>query len=599
MAYNKNQKLERLQKKVSKITEIDNSFSGWRTLLFIFAFVLWCFVGIDMFPKIFLPVASAVSLAFIVTISFHRKVRKNLYLFKSRLNVEERQKAITDLDWEKIPYTDFRSINLNIPYLTDLNIIGEFSIVKLLNRTTSISGFKRLIELFLSNDVINAEIKRRKDLVNELKSLKIFRYAFLSHMGVNPKPIDAQKISTLLKESLSSVQSFAYFIPMLFIQIAFLTSFVMAMIGRGNKTLLIATFILVVIENTRLRKKVKTGEAYGWSVSASHYLDSFRLAVQILEKFNGIKKPELSKILAVFAPENSVSSRIKKLEQVSGALGVRQNFIVHGIVHLFTPWDILWTYRLDKIRQQIKNDLPIWEKALSEIEAFLSLAMYAEANLDFCDAHVTTGSILIDAKNLRHPLIPKDRAVGNPIVINDTEKCILITGSNMSGKSTFMRSIGVNYLLAKVGAPVAAESFNFDNEPLYTSLSGGDSLQEGLSSFYAEVKRLKDILEATKSKKSVLFLIDEIFRGTNNRERLTGSQAYIKEIVSIGGKGVVTSHDLELAQLEQLNIGIANYHFRETIKDSEMSFSYEKQKGPCPTTNALQVMKLNGLPVSL
>lgn len=590
-------KSKRLERLVKKITELDNNFAGWRALLFIFSFVVWCFVGFNIYPKVFLIVACLTSIAFFVVVYFHRKIRRNLNLFKSRLNVEIRQKAMAELDWEKIPYTDFRGLSLNIPYLLDLNIIGDFSIIKLLNRTTSSSGFKRLVDLFLSNDVIDAEIKRRKTLVNELKSLKVFRYAFLSHMGVNLKPIDTQKIATLLKESLSSIQSFAHFIPILLIQGAFLTSMWMAFIGKGNKMYLIGSFVLVVIENARLRKKVKTGEAYGWSISASHYLDSFRLAVQILEKFSAIQKPELSKILSVFAPKNSVSSRIKKLEQVSGALGVRQNFIVHGIVHLLAPWDILWTYRLDKIRQQIKNELPIWEKALSEVEAFLSIAMYADANSDFRDANVVTGNSVIDAKNLRHPLISKNHAIGNPIQINENEKCILITGSNMSGKSTFMRSIGVNYLLAKAGSPVAADSFNFYNEPLYTSLSGGDSLQEGLSSFYAEVKRLKDILEATRLKKSVLFLIDEIFRGTNNRERLKGSQAYITEIVNIGGKGVVTSHDLELASLEELNIGIVNYHFRETIKDSEMSFSYEKQKGPCPTTNALQVMKINGLPV--
>ncbi len=586
----------RIERKLKKITELDKEYAGWRTLLFIFTFVIWCLVGLDFWPKVFLPIAALLSLTFFVTVAIHRKIRKNLRLFESRLKVQRRQKAIQDLNWLDVPQTDFRGIDLSIPYLTDLNIIGDHSILKLINRTTSGLGFKRLLELFLSNDVIDAEIKRRQNLVQELKELKIFRYSFLSHMGVVSKSIDTQKIENLLRNSLSDLKSNIEFIGIFIFQAAFVVNMCLAFIGQGNKTFVIASFVLVVIENVRLRKKIKTAAAYGWSVSASHYLDSFRLAVEILEKFSGLNKPELSKILSVFERKKSVSLRIKKLEQVSGALGVRQNFIVHGLVHLVVPWDILWTYRLDKIRKEIQSDLPKWEKALAEIEAFLSIAMYAEANPDFVDAHIDN-SKLLSATNVRHPLIPKGRAIGNPIVIDEKEKCILITGSNMSGKSTFMRSVGVNYLLAKAGAPVAADSFSFCNQPLYSSLSGGDSLQEGLSSFYAEVKRLKEILDATKNYKSILFLIDEIFRGTNNRERLAGSQAYIKEIVSIGGKGIVTSHDLELAQLEKLNIGIVNYHFRETIQNSEMSFSYEKQKGPCPTTNALEVMKLNGLPV--
>jgi hypothetical protein len=588
--------LNRLERKLQKLSETDKEFAGWRTLFFIFAFLMWCFVGLNFWPKVFMPVALIFSFAFFVTVAIHRKIRRNLRLFESRVSVQKRQEAIRNLDWRQIPVVDFRRAESSIPYLTDLNIVGDHSILRLMDRTTSELGFKRLVELFLSNDVTDAEIERRQRLVSELKSLKIFRHSFLSHMGTLKKSINTQKIENLLKDSLSDVQSLWSFSWILIFQILLVANLGVALVGKGHKTFLIVSLLLVVIENIRLRKKVKTAAAYGWSVSASHYLDSFRLAVEILEKFNGLKKTELSKILSVFDRKNSVSMRIKSLEQVSGALGVRQNFIVHGLVHLIVPWDVLWTYRLDKIRQQIKSDLPKWEQALAEIEAFLSVAMYADANPDFC-VPVIDNSKLLHAENLRHPLIAKDKAIGNPIVIDENEKCILITGSNMSGKSTFMRSIGVNYLLAKAGSTVAASSFKFCNQPIYSSLSGGDSLQEGLSSFYAEVKRLKEILEATRKYKSVLFLIDEIFRGTNNRERLQGSQAYIKEIVSIGGKGVVTSHDLELAQLEQLNIGIVNYHFRETIKDSEMSFSYEKQRGPCPTTNAIEVMKLNGLPV--
>ncbi|HRO68634.1 MAG TPA: DNA mismatch repair protein MutS, partial [Pseudobdellovibrionaceae bacterium] len=274
--------------------------------------------------------------------------------------------------------------------------------------------------------------------------------------------------------------------------------------------------------------------------------------------------------------------------------------IVHGLLHLVIPWDLAWTLLLERLRLKVQEDLRQWQTALAEFEGFLSLAMYAEANPDFTTAVLhEDGEVVLDAENLRHPLIPKDKAVGNPVSIDDKERCLLITGSNMSGKSTFMRSVGTNYLLAKAGAPVAADRFSFMSRPLFTSLSGGDSLQDGLSSFYAEVKRLKEILHYVRERKKALFLIDEIFRGTNNRERLIGSQAYLKEIVSVGGTGIVTSHDLELSHLEELGIGITNYHFRETIEGSTMSFSFRKAKGPCPTTNALKVMEMSGLPVSI
>ncbi len=590
-------RIQRLQQRVNKLNLKDQNLAGWRTLIFILAFVLWCFVGLDVFPKLFLPLSVLASLAFFILVYVHRKIRHSLRLFQSRLKLEERQLAINSLKWKEIPQKEFSGDN-KTPYLTDLNITGEFSVLRLMDHTNSKKSYETLLDLFLSNSVANDEIARRHQLVGEIHKSTVFRNVYLTHMGVQPKAIDTQKINELLREPLSEVKSPLAFILIAIIQLVFLTAMIGAFFGYGNKTVLILSFVFLLLENVRLRKKVKTASAYGWSVSSSYYLDSFRTAVRQLEKFSKIKKPELRKLLNVFSAGNSVSAHLQKLESISGALGVRQNFIVHALVHLFVPWDILWTFLLDKRRSQIHEKLPVWEKAFTEFEAFLSIAMYKAANPQFVEPTITKdATIVISSQNLRHPLLDKDVAVGNPIEISEKEKCILITGSNMSGKSTFMRSVGVNYILAKAGCSVAADSFEFSNRQLYSSLSGGDSLQEGLSSFYAEVKRLKDILEVSRKGTKVLFLIDEIFRGTNNRERLIGSQAYIKELVSLDAKGIVTSHDLELSNLESLNIGIINYHFKETIKDSEMFFSYEKQRGPCPTTNALEVMKLNGLPV--
>ena len=175
----------------------------------------------------------------------------------------------------------------------------------------------------------------------------------------------------------------------------------------------------------------------------------------------------------------------------------------------------------------------------------------------------------------------------------------ILTGSNMSGKSSFLRTLGVNLCLAYVGGPVNATAFTVSPFRLFTCIKVSDSVTDGISYFYAEVKRLKALLDALQQQNTLplFFLIDEIFRGTNNRERLIGSRAYIQALVSQNGVGLIATHDLELVRLADELPQIKNYHFEEQIVDRQMIFDYKLRPGPSPTTNALKIMAMEGLPV--
>lgn len=594
-----NQKnIHRLHVKINKISETSRRLSLARVILFVLALVFWGMVGTKVYAETAFALGVLTVLVFLFLVRQHNKVKRALALFKGRLEVENRQQSMRLLEWSRLaPWGNFSEEKM-LPYLTDLNIVGEFSFLRLINQTVSLAGKARLFNFFLSNDIADEEIQRRGDTVRELLRMKSMRNIFLSHVQANNEPIDTRRIALLLNESLSTLGTAWQFIFIAVFQIMLVGGLISSLF-TGQNGLVLVGLILVLVENMRLRKKLNTASAYGWALSAAVSLDSFRAAIAVLEKYSSTNKPHLSKILEPFKSDRSASQYIKKLETTAGALGTRQNFIVHGLLHLFFPWDIAWTYRLEGLRKKIQKDLPHWENSLAEFEVFLSLSCFAAVHPEFKFAELKKDAdVIVEAEDLRHPMILQHVAIGNPLRIDNQEKCILITGSNMSGKSTFLRSAGLNFLLAKTGLPVAATRFVFANKPLMTSLSAADSLHEGLSSFYAEVRRLKNILEVAQQPRSVFFLVDEIFRGTNNRERFLGSQAYIKEIVSVGGKGMVTSHDLELSQLENLGIGIMNYHFKESIVGAEMSFSYKKNRGPCPTTNALLVMKLNGLPVN-
>lgn len=592
----------KIQRQIDHLKHLDQIFNQRRTILFVVGLVAILFSVFEVLPQIMSGSAVVVFVIYGFIVSKHRHIRRTLALFESRKKVALRQKAMLQLDWAHIPTPATVSVSLigrpDLAYLTDLNIIGDQSLYRLINQCVSKSGAEALLRLF-TDQVTDAQIVKRARIVEELKALRQMRFSYLTRIGAQSTPIDGQALAAIFNESLSGLKSNWQVVWILGFQATMLGCLVYANLFHGSPFFMIPIG-LWLFENFRLRGLVKTRSAYGWSLAAEARLDSFRGAVEVLEKYSGTAKPQISELLQAFAKDTSASARIRQLDQVSGALGIRQNFVIHGLVHFLLPWDILWTLRLDHLRQKMKNDLVRWTEALAEFEAFLSLAMYADANPNSIPAILDSEApsvAAIEAVDLKHPLIVLTKAVGNPVKLDTSEKCILLTGSNMSGKSTFLRAVGISLVMAKAGAPVNAKKFRFRNVTLLTSLSGADSLQEGLSSFYAEVTRLSFMLKLAQSGQPLVFLVDEIYRGTNNRERLIGSRAFIREMIQTGAKGIVSSHDVELSNLEEQGLGLVNYHFRESIQAGIMTFSFKKEKGPCLTTNALQVMQANGLPV--
>jgi DNA mismatch repair ATPase MutS len=290
---------------------------------------------------------------------------------------------------------------------------------------------------------------------------------------------------------------------------------------------------------------------------------------------------------------------------VLAAASVRGNPFLWMALSVLTPWDLYVMRWLDRCRSMVAALLPGWLDVWFELEALGSLANLAYLNPDYVFPElVTDGRAVFEAEALGHPLIPDDERVCNDFTLHDLGELTLITGSNMSGKSTFLRTLGMNLCLAYAGGPVNARDLRTAPFRLFTSIRLTDSVTDGISYFYAEVKRLKALLSALEGEHRfpLFFLIDEIFRGTNNRERLIGSRSYIRALVEhgqTGGAGVVSTHDLELVHLADEMPQIKNHHFEETIAGGQMLFDYKLRPGPCPTTNALQIMRLEGLPVDL
>ncbi len=301
--------------------------------------------------------------------------------------------------------------------------------------------------------------------------------------------------------------------------------------------------------------------------------------------------------------ETRPSRELSRITWLVAAAGLQRNQLAWLLVNLLVPWDFFFAHRLNGWKERLRTRLPAWLDVWYELEALNSLANYAYLNpstvMPEIVAETPPAVTVFAGQDLGHPLLPDDVRVRNSFQLEQLGSVVIISGSNMSGKSTFLRTLGTNLCLAFAGGTVCAAALSTVPCRLFTCIQVQDSVTDGISYFYAEVRRLKALLQGLGAEHPLplFFLIDEIFRGTNNRERLIGTRAYVRALASGYGVGIISTHDLELVKLADRESGLDNFHFREEVVDGRMVFDFQLRHGPCPTTNALQIMQMEGLPV--
>lgn len=295
---------------------------------------------------------------------------------------------------------------------------------------------------------------------------------------------------------------------------------------------------------------------------------------------------------------NKEGQSIKALDELSKIgeyINIRQNFVGNVLLNGAFLWDFHCIDIFDKWKRKYGASMRTYLEVVGEIEALISLASIAYLRDDYTFANISEDEIpQIEFENLKHPLIKIDDAVGNRISLNG--KTCVITGSNMSGKTTFLRSIGINLVLAYAGGPVIASEFNASIMKILTSIRVEDNVNKGISTFYAELLRIKEMTEYNKNELPMICLIDEIFKGTNSADRIICATEAIKKLSKPWSITLVSTHDFELCNLEHdENIRAVNYHFAEHYENDEIKFDYKIRDGRCVTTNAKYLLKMAGI----
>ncbi len=294
------------------------------------------------------------------------------------------------------------------------------------------------------------------------------------------------------------------------------------------------------------------------------------------------------------------SESMREFEKGLGWFELRHNGLIHPFVNALLLWDIHCVLRLERWQKRSGKTVREWFRALGQLEALGSLGAFAYDEPDTCWPEFEDGGAKLVAQGLAHPLISSTARVANDVNLPDSGVAMLVTGSNMSGKSTLLRAMGLAAVLAYAGAPVTAERLQLSVLAVRTSVRISDSLERGVSHFYAEIGKLKLVLDGARDGQPVLFLLDEILHGTNSRERQIGARWVLSELLRRGATGAVSTHDMELCNLtDELASRVELVHFRESVKGEEMTFDYKLREGPVTAGNALRLMQLVGLDVPL
>jgi DNA mismatch repair ATPase MutS len=296
--------------------------------------------------------------------------------------------------------------------------------------------------------------------------------------------------------------------------------------------------------------------------------------------------------------EKKAYTNIKELKSLLDRFDLRLNWFLFPFINGFLLWDVRQIIALNKWKDKNRKKISLWYTLIAEFEVLNSLSTVHFNHPGWVIPDFSNEHFSLETGNLGHPLIQPAQRVNSNFSLKGQAKVALVTGSNMAGKSTFLRSLGVNIVLAQMGSPVCATAFTLSPNKLMSSMRIADNLAENTSTFYAELKKLKTILEAVNRHEPVFILLDEILRGTNSLDKHTGSEALIRQLIKQKAVAVLATHDVELAKLEnEFSTSLENYHFDVQVEGEELYFDYKLKHGVCTSLNASILMKKIGIEV--
>jgi hypothetical protein len=519
-------------------------------------------------------------------------VIKDLELSRRRVAFYEAALARLAGKWEGIGTSGARFADAAHPYAADLDVVGRGSLFELLCTARTRAGEETLAAWLLAG-ASPEMIRARQEAVRELAPrLDLREQVALLGTKVRSSTNPAE-LAAWGAEAANPLESWQR-TTALAIAAASVVALVAWFAGFGVYPLMVAAAAGQSFA-APFRKRVKRIVQAVYKPARDLEMLSLLLARIEMESFQSLLLREMTAGLASHSA--APSRQIARLQRLVDYLESRRNLMFIPIAKL-TLWEEQFAFAIESWRAANGPRVAGWLAAIGEFEALSSLANYAYERPDNVYPVIVTEHAFVEATAAAHPLLLSGPAVANDVRLDAETRALVVSGSNMSGKSTLLRTLGTNIVLALAGAPVRAAAFSLSPVRLGASIRTLDSLQGGVSRFYAEILRLRQIMELTEGEGPVLFLLDEILHGTNSHDRLIGAEAVVRGLLARGAIGLVTTHDLALARIaDEPELHVANVHFQDDIRDGKMSFDYRLKPGVVTKSNALELMRSIGLPV--
>ena len=583
-------KKEDASRKIAVLSRRMERLSALRLIAFLGTFIFYWMFRHSLVPAILLPFASFGSFLYLVRI--HIQTSRDWQRNQVLAVICERE-----IQAARHEFGDFHDGNEftdpSHPYSFDLDIFGKGSLFQMMNRTTT-SGGTEMLAKWMKAPLLNpVEIIERQQSVNELAQLRDWRTKFLLEGSLLEVSDDEKAMLTgnfpdqYRIKDLKMLRAMMYILPLL-------SGVALGWLITGGTHLWLLLMLLINL-----------GVLFAYRKIIDRYYTAFGNRTQTTEKYLSLldsieqqdfQGTELHRIRDIILKDGKATSAFRSLKKRMAQFEIRQNIIPGMILNSLLIWDLQSVIRLHDWQKAHASKLENWLKTVDHFDAFTSLATFADHNPKYTWPTPIKENIILDATGLGHPMLKPGKRIVNDIRMKGWSEIAIVTGANMAGKSTFLRSVGLNFVLAGVGCPVAAEDMRYYPLDIFTSMRTNDSLLMEESYFLAELKRLAKLMERLRSGEAMLVLLDEMLKGTNSTDKLKGSQYLVRELATTQSVTILATHDVQLTEMEKLYPDrITNYCFEIVHDGDDLIFDYKLRPGIVKTMNASLLMKKMGI----
>lgn len=478
------------------------------------------------------------------------------------------------------------------PFAYDLDILGNDSLLSHINRTVTVMGKHILIDWIINPHLDKDSIIKKQDAIKELSSKSRFKANFRIAGSVFSceKDNDINDFKLWLQEEDNTAQnkSLRFFLfSIISVNCIVLLSVIFGFISPYLLMDSILFFGILSLYKEReidaLHEKISKG---------IHAMNTYADLLEIISKESFHSNLLSEWKVSLFSTEYDAIKSMRKGNSIGKMLDQRKNLMLHFLFEGIMGWQIIQIFRMKKWKQQYKNGIIQWFEIVGQFDAIISLSLFADKHPDYIYPTVSDKKGEYHGKCLGNPLIINKKCVTNDIVINNQGCFLIVTGANMAGKSTYIRTVGLNLILAEMGAPVYATEFTFYPAQLVANLKTSDSLLKNESYFFAELKKLKNIIDRLKNNETLFILLDEILKGTNSNDKLKGSEAFLEKVINYSANGIIATHDIKLGEFERKYPAyVQNFHFSSEIRNDKLFFDYKLKKGVVSEFNATYLMR--------